>query len=50
MKHCTVPYLHQMEECSENGTPKHVVLLRLLPQQGQVLNQTAYIGPDLKDK
>lgn len=44
------PYLYQVDECSEYGTSKHVVFFRLLPQQGQVLNQTAYVWPDLNQK
>lgn len=43
-------YLYQVDECSEYGTSKHVVFLRLLPEQRQVLNQTAYVWPDLKQK
>lgn len=45
-----VPYLYQVDECSENGTSKHVVFFRLLPEQRQVLNQAAYVWPDLKQK
>lgn len=39
-----------MDESSEYGTSKHVVFFRLLPEQGQVLNQTAYVRSDLKQK
>lgn len=42
-----VPYLHQMDERGEYCTSKHVMLLWLLPQQRQVLNQTAYVWSDL---
>lgn len=45
-----VPYLYQVDERSENGTSKHVVFFRLLPEQRQVLNQAAYVWPDLKQK
>ena len=43
-------YLYQVDESSEYGTSEHVVFFRLLPKQGQVLNQTANIRPDLKQK
>lgn len=39
--------LYQVDESSEYGTSEHVVFFRLLPKQGQVLNQTAYIRPYL---
>lgn len=41
------PYLYKVDERGEYGTSKHVVFLWLLPEQGQVLNQTAYVRPDL---
>lgn len=40
-------YLDQVDEGSEYGTSEHVVFFRLLPKQRQVLNQTAYVWPDL---
>lgn len=49
--HClqvVMSYLYQVDECRENGTSKHVVFFRLLPEQGQVLNQTAYIWANLR--
>lgn len=44
------PYLHQVDERREDGTSKHIVLFGLLPEQRQVLHQTAYVWTDLKNK
>lgn len=47
IKQVITTYLHQVDECSEYGTSKHVVFFGLFPQQGQVLYQTACIRSDL---
>ena len=44
---CAVAYLDKVDESGENGTAQHVMILRLLPEQRQVLHQTAYVWPDL---
>ena len=41
-------YLYKVDESGENGTAEHVVLLRLLPEERQVLHQTASVGSDLQ--
>ena len=44
---CVCPYLDKVDESGENGTAQHVMILRLFPEQRQVLHQTAYVWPDL---
>lgn len=45
-----IMYLHQVDKCRQYGTSKHVMFFRLFPEQGQVLNQAAYIWSDLERK
>ena len=41
-------YLYQVNEGGEDGASQHVVLRRLLPQQGQVLHQGRDVGSNLR--